>query len=455
MKHIHKNSVLALLMVFLTVTACHDAYNDNPASDGEYVGGPNAKTPLDNWLNENFTQPYNIEVKYRQDASELDLFKTLVPPDQTKVKDVMEVVKSIWIDTYAGLAGDAFIKKYCPKQFVMVGSPSYNFDGSITLGTAEGGRKVVLYVVNSFLKTDRYAVTEMTHVIEHEFTHILNQQITYPAELKEVSAGKYTANWNTISVSQARQLGFITNYAMVSPDEDIAEMVSMMLVMGREGYERMLSCETTNDGYTALRKKEKIIVDYFRKAFNIDLYELQTNVQAAIEAVAPSNGGGGGSVPDPLLDVWGYNKTYTTMNFDLMTMPESNELIARYVADNDVLHANNFAMDYNFKVSFYDTDLLMLTLYYYNIKSEVRVYKEANFVFRATDPFDEGVLQFFRLSEDANADYLVNDLGATALYSYFNNTFYPDYLEMCSGEFLPALFPVESPSSYCVGELSN
>ena len=56
---------------------------------------------------------------------------------------------------------------------------------------------------------------------------------------------------------------------------------------------------------------------------------------------------------------------------------------------------------------------------------------------------------------DANADYLLNDLGATQLFTYFQGTFYPDWLEMCSGAYYPGLFPVDSPNDYCLGVLSN
>src|SRR5687768_368416 len=139
-----KNLILFAVIMALTAIACEDSYNDRvDPSQTDYVNNdnPHPPTALDTWLSTNFTHPYNIEVKYRWDASELDLYKAVVPPKVTKVQDVMEVVKSVWIDTYAEIAGDNFIKQYCPKQFVLVGSASYNFDGSITLGTAEGGRK--------------------------------------------------------------------------------------------------------------------------------------------------------------------------------------------------------------------------------------------------------------------------------------------------------------------------
>ena len=454
MKNYNKILWSALMLVF-TAISCNDPYNDNPSENtsGE-VGGPHTQTPLDTWLYERFTQPFNIEVKYRLDASEVDLYKTLTPPDPDHVEDVMDVVRKVWIDPYTSLAGDVFIKQYCPKQFVLVGSARYNFDGSITLGTAEGGRKVVLYVVNDFTKTDRAEVKEMIHTIEHEFTHILNQKVPYPAELKAVTSGGYTASWTSVTLAEARQQGFITNYAMVSPDEDIAEMVAMLLVEGRQGYEDILSCQTTAESYTLIKRKEQIIVDYFRKAFGIDLYALQAKVQEAMQQVAPVDNGGG-TQPSPLLDLWGYGKTYGTLHVDLMTTPESADVTNRYNYDNQVLHAKNMALDYNYKLSFFDTNQLMLTLYYYNIYAETREYKEANFIYRISGPYDDGTVDIGLISADDNATYLVNVLGAQAMYSYFGGTFIPGWAQTCSGLWYPALYPYEAPENYLLGVLGN
>lgn len=444
-----------MLIVALTAISCSDPYNDNPSEDasGE-VGGPKAQTPLDTWLYERFTVPFNIDVKYRLDASEVDLYKTLTPPDPEKVQDVMDVVRKVWIDPYTSLAGDAFIKQYCPKQFVLVGSARYNFDGSITLGTAEGGRKVVLYVVNKFVKTDRFAVKEMIHTIEHEFTHILNQKVAYPAELKDVTPGGYTASWSSVSLADARAQGFITNYAMVSPDEDIAEMVSMMLVEGQKGYEDILACQTTAESYALIKRKEQIVVNYFKKAFNIDLYALQTAVQAAMQEIAPDNGGGT-TEPPPLLTLWGYGKQYSTLHVDLMTVPESADVTARYNYDNQMLHQQNMALDYNYRLSFFDTNQLMLTLYYYNINSETRVYKEANFIYRITGPYDDGTIDIGLISADDNAEDLVTIYGARGMYTYFAGNFIPGWAQTCSGLWYPALYPYEAPGNYMIGILGN
>src|SRR5687768_17411825 len=144
----YRNSIILLIVLALAQSRCGDPYNDINTPDGDYVNNDPKypSTELDTWLYNSFTAPYNIEVKYRWDNSEVDPYKNLVPPTVGKVQEVMEVVKRVWIDTYSDIAGADFIKQYCPKQFVLVGSGSYNFDGSTTLGTAEGGRKVLLYV---------------------------------------------------------------------------------------------------------------------------------------------------------------------------------------------------------------------------------------------------------------------------------------------------------------------
>jgi substrate import-associated zinc metallohydrolase lipoprotein len=448
--------IFTLIVALFTAASCNDPYNDQLREPELVDGDPSDKTELDNWLLDKFTGPYNIEVKYKWDASESDIYKTLVPPRESKVQEVMEVVDKVWIEPYVDIAGANFIKKLCPKQFVLVGSARYNFDGTITLGTAEGGRKVVLYVLNDFVKTDAYEVKQMMHTIEHEFVHILNQNVSFQPEFKEVTPGAYTAAWNTVPLADARAAGFITSYAMASPDEDFAEMTSMMLIEGRDAYEDILSCETTAASYEALRRKEKLVVEYFQKAFKIDFYELQKKVQAAITAVAPGNGNGGGEQPPALLDVWGYGKQYQTFSIDLMTMIESSEVTSRFAADNNTLHRYKMALDYNYRLTFIDANRIMLTLYYYNTDTEVREYKPANFVYELVeDPVDdaEGEFGLGTPTMDDNAKELVNKYGVVYTPGYFIGPFFFDWATTCAGYRYAALYPVYAPNAYCLGVL--
>jgi substrate import-associated zinc metallohydrolase lipoprotein len=257
-----------------------------------------AKTSLDKWLYDTLTVPFNIATKYKWDQFELDVNKNIVPPKEEKVIPVMRSVKRVWMEPYILQAGELFFKKYSPKLFVLAGSANWNMDGSITLGTAEGGRKIVLYLLNDFknktiagyVPADSVVPKQMFHVIHHEFAHILDQNIRRPVAFDEVTKGFYTADWINTDDYSARQDGFVTAYALSSPGEDFAEMVSIMLIEGKSGFDYIVNSITGTSvrGTTAaeakakLRQKESIVVNYYKQAWNIDFYTLQLRVRNAI-----------------------------------------------------------------------------------------------------------------------------------------------------------------------------
>lgn len=295
-----KKIAIYLLITFL-VTGCKKSEHLGSVDDIPGLGGDTwVKGPIDNWVYDNLTKPFNISVKYKWDQFELELNKNLVPPDEEKIVPVMEAVKKVWIDTYIAEAGEVFIKTYCPKFFVLCGSASWNTDGTITLGTAEGGRKIVLYVLNEFRTkgmadfqpSDSATVKQLFHTIEHEFGHILHQNVLYPEDFKRITPGFYTANWNNVSDYAARRDGFVTAYAMSAPDEDFVEMIAMMLLEGRAGFNKIVASipagtsinnVTQADAIAKLRKKEAMVVAYFKDVWGIDFYSLQMRVRGAVE----------------------------------------------------------------------------------------------------------------------------------------------------------------------------
>jgi len=290
------------ICIALLVIGCKKSENLGSVDDIAGLGGDTwVKGPIDNWVYDNLTKPFNISVKYKWDQFELELNKDLVPPDEEKIIPVMQAVKKVWIDTYIAEAGDVFIKNYCPKFFVLCGSASWNSDGTITLGTAEGGRKIVLYVLNDFrtkamadyTPSDSNTVKQLFHTIEHEFGHILHQNVLYREDFKRITPGFYTANWNNVSDNAARRDGFVTAYAMSAPDEDFVEMIAMMLIEGRAGFDKIVNSIppgtsingiTQADAIAKLRKKEAMVVAYYKDVWGIDFYSLQTRVRGAVDA---------------------------------------------------------------------------------------------------------------------------------------------------------------------------
>lgn len=295
--------VIVLLSVAL-FSACSSDDDLSGLDDIPGLGGDTwQKTALDKWLYDTLVVPYNIEAKYKWDQFEFDLDKTLVPPQESMVKPALQSIKKVWIDTYIAEAGEVFFKRYSPKFLILCGSASWNVDnGTITLGTAEGGRKVVIYSINSFRikgmpnykPSDSAVLKQIFHVIEHEFGHILHQTILYPPSFKNISAGHYTANWNNISDAEAHANGYISAYAMSGFDDDFVEMISLMMVDGRDGFNRIVESippGTSASGVTqaqaiaALREKETMVVAYFKSAWNIDFYSLQARKRKAVEAL--------------------------------------------------------------------------------------------------------------------------------------------------------------------------
>jgi substrate import-associated zinc metallohydrolase lipoprotein len=263
-----------------------------------------ASGPIDKWILDTLTVPYNISVKYKWDQFEISNFldKTLVPPKEEQILPVMKAIKKVWINTYIAEGGDLFFKKISPKFMVLVGSPIY-IRGAIVEGFAEGGRKIVLSNINNFRikgmpgysAADNEVVLRMFHVIHHEYAHILDQNIKVPIDFSASSASSYTSDWLNILDQDAVNDGFITPYAQSGKEEDWAEMVSLLLVNGKPWFDNLVNSinytGTTANGTTAekararLRQKEAIVNSYFKQAWNINFYSLQLRTKAEITAL--------------------------------------------------------------------------------------------------------------------------------------------------------------------------
>lgn len=294
---LNMKSLRTLLLAFGCTVGILSCGKDNISGNADSIPGLGgdtwAKGPVDDWILSNLTVPLNVSVKYKWDQSEMEFNKIITPPDEEKVIPVLSAIKQVWIDNYVAETNELFMKKYCPKFFVLAGSASWNMDGTITLGQAEGGRKILLYELNNFrvksmpgyVPNDSFTVKRIFRTIEHEFAHILHQNIMYPQEFKQISVGTYTSNWNNVSDNAANEMGFISAYAMSFPDEDFVEMVAYMLVEGRAWFNTMVNNLSSEEAQTKLKKKEAILVNYFKDTWNVDFYSLQTRTRDTITAL--------------------------------------------------------------------------------------------------------------------------------------------------------------------------
>lgn len=286
----NKNILFYALSFLLVFSACkkEEALNDEFSS---YNPDGFVATDLDKWIEKTFVDEYNIEVVYRYNRYLTDLAKDVAPPRANQVQPQMEAVLKGFLEPYSKIAGPTFIKKHTPKQFALFGSGAYQDDGTIILGTAAAGRRIVLYRVNDFNATNATAVKRNLRTIHHEFTHILNQLVRIPSDFEQLNKADYLISWEKNSAAEALELGFVSQYARSAPGEDFAEMVAHLLVEGQLWFD-VRANSSSPEGKQKLKEKEQIIIDYFLTNLNIDFEELQREVQSVLTNSYNNTSGG-------------------------------------------------------------------------------------------------------------------------------------------------------------------
>lgn len=245
---------------------------------------PKENTELDTWLKTTFLDEYNAEVIYRYNRYLHEADRNVAPVKPESVKPMMTTVLEGYILPYREIAGETFIKKFIPKQWVLFGSTSYDGSKIGYAGTASGGVRVNLFGLNSFSLTPSF-VSGRLHVIHHEFTHILNQIVHIPTDFPLITASTYNGSWKDTKEDSAHSWGYVSAYASGSFMEDYAETNSAMLVGGPSWYDNWVKTCITEAGQKALRLKEQNVVGYYNEALNVNYRALQKEVQTYIKDV--------------------------------------------------------------------------------------------------------------------------------------------------------------------------
>lgn len=277
-----KKNIYAILLAFVASFALMSCSDDDPSSESIFPTTSPKRDAFDKWLLENYTFPYNVEMKYKMEDIESDMKYHLVPADSAKTAKLSIIMKYLWFDAYNEVIGPDFIKENMPRTIHFIGSPAYNSEGTMVLGTAEGGLKITLYMVNSLddktLKDYDTMNKYYFHTLHHEFTHILNQKIPYDQSFKLITESGYVSgDWYTIPDKTAHQAGFVTPYAMVEPLEDFAEMLSGYVTMSQSEWNAILADAGTT-GAASISAKLDIVRNYMQESWNVDIDQLRAAV---------------------------------------------------------------------------------------------------------------------------------------------------------------------------------
>lgn len=277
-----------IALATLSLWSCSE---DDLDPNSIFGGTETGKVPneFDTWLLENYTTPYNIEFKYRFEDMETDDTYNLVAADYDRSIALAKFTKYLWLESYEELLGPDFIRTYCPRLLFLVGSPAYNSDGSVVLGTAEGGLKITLYNVNSISLTS-IDVEQLNYwyfkTMHHEFAHILHQTKNYPTEFNEITPSGYQpTGWVNVSEQDALDMGFVSPYASSETQEDFVEIIAIYVTHTAEYWDDLVgSASAEGQGY--INQKLEIVKDYMTTTWGIDLDELRDIVQRRSQEVA-------------------------------------------------------------------------------------------------------------------------------------------------------------------------
>lgn len=271
----------------LLLTSCSD---DDLDEKSVITSNETTETPFDKWLTSNYVEPYNIQFLWRYNHNETDMNYYNVPADYAQAVKLAHVVKYCCMEAYDHVAGIDFTRTYFPKMLYATGEFEYENNGTMILGTAEGGKKIYLAGTNHFdeLSTSVDNLNEYyLKTIHHEFTHIMNQTKDIPVEFRSVTGSTYISDsWSTTRENPLTH-GYITAYSRSSYTEDFAEMLSVYITNTPEQWQEWLEeagegVASSNSGEltgaAAIEQKLEIVRNYMRENFDIDIDELRDEI---------------------------------------------------------------------------------------------------------------------------------------------------------------------------------
>ncbi len=234
---------------------------------------------FDKWLNANYIAPYNIAFKYKYEEIESDLDYYTIPAEFNQSVKMAHLVKYLCIEAYDEVAGTDFTRSYFPKMFFLIGEWEYRNNGTFILGTAEGGKKILLTGIND-IDLHINSAEELNYyyikTIHHEFVHIVNQTRPYSTEFKQITGSGYVADSWSESPYDTTYLkrGFITAYSQHSDTEDFAEMASEYMVEPDSVWQKWM-VEAGEEGSALINQKLDIVKDYYKNIWNVDLDKMR------------------------------------------------------------------------------------------------------------------------------------------------------------------------------------
>ena len=290
--------ITLLLIISIITVNCEN--EEGTVTKPIFETEPESTDSLDVYLKENFRDPYGSVIIYKFVDRYIDVDRFATPPRKDVVQPIAELIKKAWIAPYnvASDQGEAFLQRYFPAELVILGSPLFNNDGTITLGIADSGVRVTLTDANAFTPDNAAWILRTFRTLHHEFAHIVDQNFNFDDEaFYEISNSDYTSpgSWTTLiigsefsqaTINNAITRGMVTAYGTSSVGEDFAELVAYIISTSPEVFTATYltpedctgqgqDCNDRNRGRERIQQKYDIIVNYMKDDVGIDILSLR------------------------------------------------------------------------------------------------------------------------------------------------------------------------------------
>lgn len=275
------NKIYYWLMVaalIFTLNACEEDEEPDTSVSVITVENP-VQNDFDRYLEQIYTEPYNIRFLYKMEDIESDMNHWLVPAIYENSVKMANLVEYICLEPYEEVAPDGFLERYFPKMIMLVGSPAYQNNGIMVIGTAEGGLKITLYNINNLDVTNTERLFYLYfRTIFHEFSHILHQTIDYTTDFDRISATEYVGDswndaWENVS-GGSLSAGFISDYSSKEANEDFVELIAHYITHTEEEWNSTMEAAGEN-GSEIIGQKMDIISSYLAQSWDIDIDALR------------------------------------------------------------------------------------------------------------------------------------------------------------------------------------
>lgn len=304
------NKIAFLLLFVLNCIACsEDKLNEVSVID-EGKAQIEA-TELDNWILNNITKPYGIEVIYRWEKNNNSAGVFIYPPKVEKVRAVLETVKELGLETYRlnEVGGKDFLLGRVPIKLYLYGGGNPDENGVERLYNPQlTAAEMCLYNVNDFEAGNADKVFVLMRSVHHQLAKRLMQLMNYDYDkFFAISGHRYTGTTEPIAAplgyaqtgkekfgldSYANKRGFYTMLSFLSAEDDFAEIISSTLTSTpKEVFDAGVAAQTPDtdidpevnaryakeaeQAYKEFIEKQAFVNEYVQKNWHINLKQMQ------------------------------------------------------------------------------------------------------------------------------------------------------------------------------------